>query len=126
MAVAPRVYLSERMHTLLYVGAPINIPVLTLENYTKWYELHLVNPDGSVTTVDSSVIDAVQDQHRDARWVDHLYHPRLLYRVAEYLNAAVDERAVEVAAGRWILESTQFENELERFKFHDPSLDDVD
>lgn len=115
-------YLSERGWPLLYVRKPVDVPVVTLENYTKWYEIYLVNPDGGVEKLKSGIILEVCDKWPDARWVDHLYHPRLLYRVAEYLGASVCERAVEVAAGRWIMESPEFENESNRFKFYDPIL----
>lgn len=99
-----RTYVTRRGHTLLYVGEPVDCPVLTLENYTKWYELHLVYPDGTVTEVDVRDVELVSDQHMDAVWVDHLYHPRLLHRLARHLNADLDERALEVAVGRWMLE----------------------
>lgn len=101
----PRIYHSERGYALLYTGQPIEgKSILTLENYTKWYDIHLVNPDGSVSAVDVRILHDAQEIDSKAQWVDHLYHPRLLYRVAEILKAEFDERAIEVAAGRWMLE----------------------
>jgi hypothetical protein len=44
------------------------------------------------------------DNDDDALWVDHLFSPRLLYRVAQKLECCIDERSVEVALGRWIIE----------------------
>ena len=41
-------YLSERGHTLVYWSPPSEVPVLTVENYVKWYGLYLVHPDGRV------------------------------------------------------------------------------
>lgn len=113
-----RTYLSKRGFPLLFVQPPLDVPVLTAENYDKWYELYLVQPDGSVTQVDSTAVLDVADKHPDARWVDHLYHPRLLYRLAKHLGAELDERLLEVATGRWIFESEdgQFPAEL----FSDP------
>lgn len=106
MANEPRIYLSERGHSLLYVDQPVDLPVLTLENYTKWYEgLYLVMPDGAVEKIAVEVVELVMDKYPDALWVDHLYHPRLLNRLADHLGALLDERAHEVAIGRWMLES---------------------
>lgn len=113
-----KTYTSKRNHPLLFVGEPSTDPILTAENYTKWYELYLVQPDGSVTEVAVEDLQLVMEQHDDARWVDHLYHPRLIYWLADQLKAEIDERLIEVAIGRWILESgdTGFPVEL----FNDP------
>lgn len=119
----PQLYLTSHGHSLLYVSEPLDVPVLTLENYTKWYNIYLVQPNGDVVEVDSGIILEVTAKYPDARWVDHLYHPRLLYRVAEHLGAAMCERSIEVAAGRWVIESYEFEDECDRFKFHSPALD---
>lgn len=112
-----RTYLSNRGIPLLYVGKPCDIPIVTLENYTKWYEVYLVMPDGSVQVAEGTL--ALLDKFEDAHWVDHHYHPRFLYRLAQVLNGTVDERAVEVAAGRWMIERLQDD----AYKFHDPELD---
>lgn len=102
-------YLSKRNIPLLYIGEPVSVPVLTLENYTKWYNIYLVMPDGAVDTVNSDVILDIVSQYQSREypclWVDHLYHPFLLEKLAEKLNAELDERAQEVAAGRWYFES---------------------
>lgn len=116
-----RNYTTRRGHQLLYVHKPCDVPVVTLENYTKWYNIYLVMPDGSIQDVPASVVLEVCDKYPDARWVDHLYHPRLLYRVAHHLNATTCERSIEVAIGRWILESMDRQEEVDR-NFHDPAL----
>lgn len=104
-------YLSKRNIPLLYIGKPVSVPVLTLENYTKWYSIYLVMPDGTVDTINSDVILEIVSQYQSREypclWVDHLYHPLLLQKLAEKLNAELDERAQEVAAGRWYYESNQ-------------------
>jgi hypothetical protein len=111
-------YLTPRGHALLYVNQPLDVPVVTLENYAKWYEVYLVNPDGEVQKVDPDLINTVQNKHSDALWVDHHFHPRLLYRLAEWIGGTVDERAVEVAAGRWVIERYSDTD----YKFHDPAI----
>lgn len=115
-----RVYFSPRCKPLLYMGNPCEVPVVTLENYTKWYEIFLVMPDGSVQAVDSGIVTDIEDPKVRRMWVDHHYHPRLLYRLAEYYKGTVDERAVEVAAGRWMIERV----DDDKNQFHDPSLDE--
>lgn len=102
-------YLSKRNLPLLYVGPPGKVPIVTLENYTKWYDIYLVMPDGSVQTVDSHLILEVVDEETSkdhpCLWGDHLYHPVLIEKLAKKLGAQYDERAQEVAAGRWYYES---------------------
>lgn len=123
MANAPRTYISERGFPLLYVSQPGPKSVLTLENYTKWYEgLYLVMPDGTIEKVTIGVVELVADKHHDALWVDHLYHPRLLYRLAQHLGAELDERALEVAIGRWMLESGTCDALFTSLNFDDPLL----
>jgi hypothetical protein len=98
------------------VGQPASVPILTLENYTKWYEIYVITPDGHVEKVDSDVVLAVLGEYNDAQISDHVFHPRLLYRVAQELGGEVEERAVEVAAGRWSIEVQNTE------EFDDPAV----
>lgn len=121
----PQTYLSERGFPLLYIQEPSDRPTITLENYTKWYEgIYLVQPNGQVTKVESDTILSLMDKYPDAWWHDHLYHPRLLYRLATELDAYLCERSIEVAIGRWMLESGGCDEEVEKFKFDDPSIND--
>lgn len=99
-----RQYLSERGFPLLYIGEPLSVPVITLENYTKWYSIYRIEPDGTVNKIPPEVIDEVMARHEDAFYVDHNPHPRLLFRLSVMLGADLDERAEEVATGRWIQE----------------------
>lgn len=100
-----QMYYSERGIPLLYVGKPRNVPVVTMENYTKWYDIYLVMPGGAVCKVNVDDISAIVKESKINLRIDHLYHPRLLYLLGIRLNATVDERAVEVTAGRWIIEA---------------------
>jgi hypothetical protein len=97
-------YTTERGHHLLFMGQPLDKPVLTLENYGKWYEMHVIQPDGTVAAVDVKVLSETMDIYSDALWIDHLFSPRLIYRVAQQMDYYVDERALEVALGRWVME----------------------
>lgn len=112
-------YLSWRNLPLLYVGKPLDKPVLTLENYTKWYRVQLVMPDGSVQDVESGKILEADDKIQVNGWVDHLYHPQLLIQLARDLDAYTDERAIECAGGRWLRENDALEPLIEAH----PNLD---
>ncbi len=72
------VYYSPRGLPLVYMGPPALRPVLTVENYPKWYEIFMVMPDGSVQTFDNSnlVID----------WADHVPVPNSCMTVASLLE----------------------------------------
>lgn len=100
-----RIYETKRGLPLLYVGQPPeDKPILALENYDKWYTPYLVLPNGAVVEVEADAMSLVMDTYPDALWVDHLFSPRYLYRLANQLGAILDERSLEVAAGRWALE----------------------
>lgn len=106
-------YLSWRGLPLLYVGKPLDKPVLTLENYTKWYRVQLVMPDGSVQDVESGKLLEANDKIDIYGWVDHLFHPKLLIQMAKDLNAYTDERALECAGGRWMRENDGLREAIE-------------
>lgn len=111
------IYMTPNNHMLLWNRLPLECPVVTLENYEKWYEIFIVTPNGQVEAVPVETIRAVMDKYHDTHWVDHCYHPRLLYRLAKHLGGCVDPIAVEVAIGRWLIQRTDDES-----NFHDPAL----
>ena len=116
-------YLSPRGIPLLYIGKPLDKPVVTLENYTKWYKIYLVMPDGSV--VEKCVSD-VDENHRFLKqhyWVDHLIHPRALYALADQLGGYTEERSLEVAMARWIGETGNFDELMKKENFYSPDLE---
>lgn len=115
------IYFSERNFPLLYVGEPLDVPVITLENYTKWYEIYMVTSNGQVKKVPISIVQEVMEKYTDALWHDHHIHPRLLYRIAALIGGCVDERAIEVAAGRWMIERI----EDDKYNFTDPGINEV-
>ena len=91
-------YRSKRGHLLL-TQITYDKPVLTLEAYCTWYEMHLLHPDGTVTEVDPSVVLEVAS----GLWIDRNYHPKALLLVAKHLDAYFCELSLEVAAGRCVL-----------------------
>lgn len=99
-----RTYLSERGIPLVYIGQPRDRPVLTVENYRKWYGFHLVQPDGSVTSLSSDDYYEIQDHDINAISGDHLYSPRLYYRIVAALNLRRCSETIDMLTGRWVSE----------------------
>lgn len=100
-------YYSERNHPLLYwhtEGFPADCPVITLENYPKWYRIYVVLPTGEVTTAGIVDIIEIENQSEKVLYLDHNFHPELLEKLAEQYRGIVDEVSLEVAAGRWSFE----------------------
>lgn len=99
-----RMYLSKRNIPLLYVGDPVDVPIITMENYTKWYGIYLVMPDGSVELVKPDLMMVAAESLPFLPFGDHLYHPQLLIQLRRDHGWEVDERAIETAGGRWVRE----------------------
>ena len=99
-----RTYLSERGIPLVYIGPPRYKPVLTVENYCKWYGFHLVHPDGSVTSLSSDDYYEIQNHDLNAISGDHLYSPRLYYRIIAALNLHRCSETIDMLTGRWVSE----------------------
>lgn len=96
---------SERGHELLW-QEPLDIPVVTLENYEKWYSIYVLHPDGTVEKVSVDDIFEALDRAavgRGSVWVDHYYHPELLKEVARMYNGEVHQTTLELAMGRWVI-----------------------
>ncbi len=89
----------------MHFGDLSDKPIITLENYTKWYNIYVIKTDGTVDKVQPEIIEEAHKLNKYYGIIDHLYHPNILNKVAELLDAEVDERASEVAAGRWHYES---------------------
>lgn len=90
---------SERDKPLcLYFSA--DVPIITLENYEKWYNVYVVFPGDKVEKVPSHLVLEAGD---GGLWIDHDYHPQLLHNLAKIYCGEVDHTALEMAAGRWVL-----------------------
>lgn len=73
--------------------------MLTVENYCKWYDLFLVETDGTVTAVSPEVIDI-------NTWIDHYVVPEYFEELAVQLGAAYDEDTWKTICGlyeRWCM-----------------------
>lgn len=96
-------------------------PVLTLENYTKWYTFFLVYPNGKVEEIDyDEVTDAMDDVEElgFCAKVDHVWNPLVMERIAQVNNYLVCEQAHECLTGRWYIEVKNHDLLLHNTKYH--------
>lgn len=94
-------YYSWRGQPLIFVGKS-DVPIVTMENYCKWYGIQVVFPDGRVENVHPNVLDELCGN--DHFIGDHNYHPELLRRVAKHYGGHADYVSLEASAGRWAME----------------------
>lgn len=100
--MTPVYYVSERGHPLLYWRSsdhPLTKPVLTLENYLKWYSLYVIYPDDRVEEVDYALYDGLMSPGTD--WYDHVPNPQLLQRLCDKMDWGLDDTAEEVCLARY-------------------------
>lgn len=95
------------------VGA---LPVITMENYPKWYGLEVIHPNGTVEDVDPDLLDELCGDK--PLMGDHNYHPDLLKMVANRLGGIVDQVSLYTAAGRWQVEVVDECNEYSYSAIH--------
>lgn len=90
-------YYSERGKQLIYIGSPADKPIITIENYTKWYNLYKVDTDGIVTKITDDIPD----------WLDHCPIPNSVLTYAKEKNWYIDEQSMEMIIGRLIKEKPE-------------------
>lgn len=113
-------YSVHRNIPLLYVGKSQVLPIITLENCSKWYGVEIIHPNGVVDHIQPDVLNHVAKMYPDAPYGDHNFHPHFLYHLADFLQAKVDERAIEVAGARWL-----YEQEGSEDFFHPSKLEPI-
>lgn len=95
-----------------YRGTPLlaqepdqyNRPIVTMENYCKWYSVEILHPDGKVESADVGKLEEIQERLGMCLIIDHCYHPRLLNELAKEIGGLADDLAIEMTTGRWVLE----------------------
>lgn len=110
-----KTYFSDRNIPLVYVGPLLDTPIITVENYCKWYSLFAVMPDGKVRKITPEEIEEATDDFSNAWHIDHNFHPLLLNKLAEMFKGEVCSQSLEMVAGRWVMEQMG-----DPFKFIDP------
>lgn len=96
-----KLYFSKKGVPLLYVDALLDVPVITLENFPQG-DLAVLMPDGTVREITHSEMIRATDNFGQYWVVDGVYHPHLLYKLADTLGATVDNTAILTSTGRWI------------------------
>ena len=79
-------------------------PIVTMENYCKWYGVQVLHPDGRVENVPHDDLSAIADRLGACLMGDHNFHPRLLNEYAKQIGGIADWRAIEMTGGRWVSE----------------------
>jgi hypothetical protein len=91
-----------------------SFPIVTLEDYVKWYGADILWPDGRVENVNVDwYCEIVREYPKYPLMGDHNYHPFLLEKIAERIGGQVCWKAREMATGRWINEIRDGEVENE-------------
>lgn len=96
-----RLYYSKRGRDLplVYHGDPPSQPTLTVENYSKWYDLYVVHTDGSVSVVEHDLVTEA--------WADHNFKPWICHRLAAVTEYVWHEESLEMVIGRYATEIQQ-------------------
>lgn len=100
---APDCYLSDHYHPLMCNKPSERCPIITVENYEKWYSVYLLHPDGKVEAVPPEVLELV-GCYDNGWWYDHVFHPKLLIALAKHYKGWVPDTTLEIVTGRWISE----------------------
>lgn len=93
---------SPRRELWTWEGMPDEVhlaPVLTVENYTKWYVLYLVYPDDRTEQVSFGQLNGFTDK---SPYTDHAPNPVAVEHLAAARGWNIAERAMECMIGRWI------------------------
>lgn len=75
-------------------------PLLTVENYCKWYDIYIVFPDGRIEKVPYDLFWLGPG----TGWNDHVPNPKACQAVAKELNAEWDGCSLEMIVGRYMLQ----------------------
>lgn len=103
--MTPRTYITERGHALCWMRDPLDVPVLTIECYEKWYCLHTVLPGGVICTVSFGELDTLANRYDLTPYADHVPNPKVVQRLASDRGWELDPNALEMIIGRWEIEA---------------------
>lgn len=113
-------HFSERGIPLVNCSGSRLTPIITVENYVKWYGLYLIHVNGEVEIISPDIMDEINASDPVAIRGDHCYHPRLLYRLASKLEARICPQSLEVVIGRWLMDSGECDDAVKSLKFNEP------
>ncbi len=105
-----RLFYSNRGHLLVYKADVEDKekyaqypPILTCEDYIKWYELYLVFPDETVFMVHPHEFEdkLFEKGFSDTICGDHVFNPEAVALIADIQGWDIDENSYEMIIGRW-------------------------
>ncbi|AMO35323.1 hypothetical protein [Lysinibacillus sphaericus] len=71
-------------------------PLLTMENYEKWYSMYIIYPDGKVEKFSSSTKENCDT------WYDHAVYPSYFHLIAKRLGCTYDNRTFALVCERFV------------------------
>lgn len=78
--------------------------VLTVENYSKWYRLWLVDTRGKVTTLAFDVLEPFAAKIGQSAYCDHVPNPSAIAAFCENRDIIFHDVTQEAIIGRWEIE----------------------
>jgi hypothetical protein len=100
--------LSDHGHPLVYQGEPWTSPIITVENYLKWYTLYLIMPDGEIRPFLYTGLILPPESSKfgslGSTFIDHVPNPAAVVYTAEKNKMFVDPLSFEAIVGRWFIE----------------------
>lgn len=106
-------FYSDRDIPLIYPStAPLpSCPIVTVEMYSKWYDVYVIEVDGFVVKVDHLKYarkwgEAIRDTYDKGLSFlgDHVWHPYGIQAFADLIGGEVQDEALEMLVGRWVTE----------------------
>jgi hypothetical protein len=84
-------------------------PIVTVEDYLKWYNVFVIQPDGSIVVASEAYSDlwySMEGRMPSAKsfYGDHCWHPGGIEMFAELIGGVVDPDALGALTVRWIRE----------------------
>lgn len=91
---------------LLAITAPVTAPTLTVELTSKWYDVFVAHPDGTISTLDFyDDVPPYVEKDRLSSVVDHTFNPLYIKRIAAHYGYRIDPVAYDLIVGRWTEEA---------------------
>ena len=107
------IFKSERGIPLICQGKDNNKPVVTVENYCKWYQIFVIYPDSTVVPADWPTLNKINKSSDKHLIGDHIFHPELLEKFADHIGGYVHDVSLEAVTGRWM------------FEYHDKTAEEI-
>ena len=102
------------------VDQDCSVKTLTVEDYCKWYDLHLIDTDGTVTNTEALPYNETVDAVFNDNWLDHCITPKGFIEVAKVLGAKVSKKGYAAVISMY--RENYLESDTEPIpEYHEPS-----